>query len=109
VQEGLEGQGLGFTPHPSMRCARASKPATVPELATGSCGIGHRFFLDGHRDEATDRLPVQSEALDVNLSVEETMVEAAPDAKINDIKALLGRMMFSGKSMGKRVRTPSWP
>jgi hypothetical protein len=45
----------------------------------------------------------QSEALDVKLSVEETMVEAAPDAKINDIKALLGRMMFSGKSMAKRV------
>jgi hypothetical protein len=46
---------------------------------------------------------MQSEALDIKLSVEETMVEAAPDAKINDIKALLGRMMFSGKSMAKRV------
>ena len=46
---------------------------------------------------------MQSEALDVKLTVEETMVQAAPDAKINDIKALLGRMMFSGKSMDKRV------
>lgn len=47
---------------------------------------------------------LQSEALDPQLTVTDTMVEAAPDAKINDIKALLGRMMFSGKSMEKSVR-----
>lgn len=48
-------------------------------------------------------LDMQSEALDPKLTVIDTMVEAAPDAKINDIKALLGRMMFSGKSMEKKV------
>lgn len=33
----------------------------------------------------------------------ETLVKAAPDAKINDIKGLLGQMMFSGTGMEKRV------
>lgn len=48
-------------------------------------------------------LVLQSEALDPKLNVIDTMVQAAPDAKINDIKSLLGRMMFSGKSMEKSV------
>lgn len=47
---------------------------------------------------------LQSEALDPKLTVIDTMVQAAPDAKMNDIKSLLGRMMFSGKSMEKMVR-----
>ena len=46
---------------------------------------------------------LQSEALDTKLTVTDTMVNAAPLAKINDIKALLGRMMFSGKAMDKKV------
>ena len=46
---------------------------------------------------------LQSEALDPKLTVIDTMVQAAPDAKMNDIKSLLGRMMFSGKSMEKSV------
>ena len=37
------------------------------------------------------------------MSVTGTLVDAAPDAKLNDIKALLGRMMFSGKAMDKKV------
>lgn len=48
---------------------------------------------------------MQSEALDPTVNVTETMVKAAPDAKLNDIKALLGRMMFSGKAMEKKVCT----
>ena len=51
---------------------------------------------------------LQSEALDTRLTVTDTMVDAAPLAKINDIKALLGRMMFSGKAMDKKV-PPSPP
>ena len=39
------------------------------------------------------------------MTVTGTLVEAAPDAKLNDIKALLGRMMFSGKAMEKKVFT----
>lgn len=49
----------------------------------------------------------QSEALDPRLTVIDTMVQAAPDAKLNDIKALLGRMMFSGKAMEKKVQRAS--
>lgn len=29
---------------------------------------------------------------------------AAPDAKLNEIKGLLGKMLFSGSSMEKKVR-----
>lgn len=46
---------------------------------------------------------MQSEALDPNVTVMDTMTKAAPLAKLNDIKALLGRMMFSGKAMEKKV------
>lgn len=46
---------------------------------------------------------VQAEALDLNLSVQETLERAATDAQLNDIKALLGRMMFTGKAVHKKV------
>ncbi|PSC69255.1 ABC transporter family [Micractinium conductrix] len=45
----------------------------------------------------------QAEALDLDLNVIETLVRASPDAKLNDIKALLGKMLFSGAGMEKKV------
>jgi hypothetical protein len=48
-------------------------------------------------------LPMQAEALDLDVSVQETLERAATDAQLNDIKALLGRMMFTGKSVHKKV------
>lgn len=45
----------------------------------------------------------QADALDLKQNVLQTMVKAAPDAQLNDVKALLGRMMFSGKAMEKKV------
>jgi ATPase subunit of ABC transporter with duplicated ATPase domains len=45
----------------------------------------------------------QAEALDPQLSVLDTLVRAAPDAKLNDLKQLLGRMLFSGSAMDKKV------
>ena len=48
--------------------------------------------------------PAQAEALQGDLSVVQTLVEAAPDAATSDVKALLGRMMFSGTAMEKKVR-----
>lgn len=45
----------------------------------------------------------QSEALDPGMSVMETLVKAAPDAVVNDIKALLGRMLFPKAAMEKKV------
>ena len=43
---------------------------------------------------------VQAEALDLEVSVQE---RAASDAQLNDVKALLGRMMFTGRSVHKKV------
>jgi ATPase subunit of ABC transporter with duplicated ATPase domains len=45
----------------------------------------------------------QSEALDLKLSVLETLTKAADDARLDEIKALLGRMMFSRASFDKKV------
>jgi hypothetical protein len=36
--------------------------------------------------------------------VQETLERSATDAQLNDIKALLGRMMFTGKAVHKKVR-----
>ena len=60
----------------------------------------------------TMRTSGQAEALDPNLTVYETLEQAAPEAKMNEVKALLGRMMFSGTSMGKKARAAFplfWP
>lgn len=35
-----------------------------------------------------------------------TLIKAAPDANVNEIKELLGRMMFPGAAMEKKVPTP---
>ena len=45
----------------------------------------------------------QADALDQKQSVLNTMIKAAPDAALNDVKALLGRMMFSGKAVDKKA------
>lgn len=45
----------------------------------------------------------QSEALDLSLSVIETLEHAADEAKQDEIKALLGKMMFSKASFEKKV------
>ena len=45
----------------------------------------------------------QAEDLDLGLTALETLVQAAPDAKLDDIKALLGRMLFSGSGMERKV------
>merc|ERR1719311_1472036 len=46
----------------------------------------------------------QAEDLDLGLTALETLVQAAPDAKLDDIKALLGRMLFSGPTGRGRAR-----
>ena len=52
---------------------------------------------------------MQAEALDLELSVQETLERSATDAQLNDIKALLGRMMFTGKAVHKKVRRCAAP
>jgi hypothetical protein len=52
---------------------------------------------------------IQAEALEPGLTVLETLERAAPDSEMKDFKALLGRMMFSGKAMHKKVcRRPAF-
>lgn len=50
----------------------------------------------------------QADALQLKLTVLDTIVRAAPDAQLSDVKALLGRMMFSGKAMEKKVNIPQF-
>jgi ATPase subunit of ABC transporter with duplicated ATPase domains len=45
----------------------------------------------------------QAEALDPALTVLETLERAAPDARIDEIKALLGRMLFGGATFDRPV------
>ena len=45
----------------------------------------------------------QAEALNPKLTALETLQEASPEAKLNDIKGLLGKMLFTGTGMEKPV------
>jgi ATPase subunit of ABC transporter with duplicated ATPase domains len=49
----------------------------------------------------------QAEALDPNKSAIETLQHAAPDAKLDEIKSLLGKMMFNGAAMEKKAKVLS--
>ena len=50
------------------------------------------------------RACMQADALDLDANVQETLERSAgADAQLSDIKALLGRMMFTGKSVHKKV------
>ena len=71
-------------------------------LCQGNLGIGVRKIWI----QFCILLGPQAEALDLDLSVQETLERAAQDAQLNDIKALLGRMMFTGKAVHKRVSHP---
>ena len=65
-------------------------------------GLLHR--CESSTDEACACVGAgQAEALDLELSVQETLERAASDAQLDDIKALLGRMMFTGRSVHKKV------
>mgnify|MGYP005706521963 CR=1 FL=1 len=45
----------------------------------------------------------QAEALDLNMTGLETLVKAAPDRDLNELKSLIGRMGFDGDGMDKKV------
>ena len=66
------------------------------EVALGSHGIVPNYFEQN-----------QAEALDPSKTAIETLQYASPDAKLNDIKALLGKMLFNGAAMEKPVRVLS--
>lgn len=62
------------------------------EVSLGPHGIVPNYFEQN-----------QAEALDLKKNAIETLQHASPDAKLNDIKALLGKMMFNGAAMEKPV------
>eukprot|EP00890_Picochlorum_soloecismus_P006450 jgi/Picsp_1/6806/NSC_04145-R1_abc transporter family protein len=62
------------------------------EVSLGPHGIIPNYFEQN-----------QAEALDLKKNAIETLQHASPDAKLNDVKALLGKMMFNGASMEKPV------
>mmetsp|Transcript_5166 Transcript_5166/g.11242 ORF Transcript_5166/g.11242 Transcript_5166/m.11242 type:complete len:696 (+) Transcript_5166:136-2223(+) len=66
-----------------------------------------RVFLGEHNIVPNYFEQNQAEALDLNLTVLDTLVQASPDAKLNDLKSLLGKMMFSGSAMDKKVKVLS--
>lgn len=68
------------------------KPTVGGHVALGEHNIVPNYFEQN-----------QAEALDGELSVLETLVQASPDAKLNDLKSLLGRMLFSSGAMDKKV------
>lgn len=70
---------------PTVLCRRGVEKPVSGEARFGEHNIIPNFFEQN-----------QAEALDLGLTVLETLQRAAPDAMLNDIKALLGQMMFSG-------------
>lgn len=69
------------------------KPSVSGRVALGEHNIVPNYFEQN-----------QAEALDGELTVLDTLVHASPDAKLNDLKNLLGRMLFSSGAMDKKVR-----
>lgn len=66
------------------------------EVSMGEHGIVPNYFEQN-----------QAEALDPEKNAIETLQYAAPDAKLNDIKSLLGKMMFNGAAMEKKAKVLS--
>jgi len=68
------------------------EPSGGGEAKLGSHNIIPNYFVQN-----------QAEDLDPSLTALETLIDASPDAKINDLKALLGKMMFSGEKMNRKA------
>lgn len=66
------------------------------EVSMGEHGIVANYFEQN-----------QAEALDPEKNAIETLQYASPDAKLNDVKALLGKMMFNGAAMEKKAKVLS--
>ncbi len=64
---------------------------------SGSVSLGEYRIIPNYFEQN------QAEALDPELNVLDTLMRASPDAKVNDLKQLLGRMLFSGAAMEKKV------
>ncbi len=67
----------------------------------GTVNLGQHNVIPGYFEQN------QAEALDLTLTVEETIQKAVPDWKYEDIRALLGKFLFSGDTVKKKVATLS--
>jgi ATPase subunit of ABC transporter with duplicated ATPase domains len=67
----------------------------------GRCSLGEHHIVPNYFEQN------QAEALDGERTVLETLQRAAPDAQTNELKQLLGRMLFSGLSIDKKVKVLS--
>lgn len=67
----------------------------------GTVKLGDHNVIPGYFEQN------QAEALDFSLTVEETIQKAVPDWKYEDIRALLGKFLFSGETVKKKVATLS--
>jgi len=63
----------------------------------GRCSLGEHHIVPNYFEQN------QAEALDGRLTVLETLQRAAPDAQTNELKQLLGRMLFSGTAAEKKA------
>ena len=73
----------------------------MEEPAEGSVTLGRHNVMPAYFEQN------QAEALDLTLTVEETIQKAVPDWDYEDIRALLGRFLFGGEMVQKRVATLS--
>ena len=62
---------------------------------SGSVSLGPHGIVPNYFEQN------QAEALDPKLTAIQTLQRAGPDAKLNEIKALLGKMLFNGAAMEK--------
>ncbi len=67
----------------------------------GTVKLGEHNVIPGYFEQN------QAEALDLTLTVEETIQKAVPDWKYEEIRALLGKFLFSGDTVKKKVATLS--
>jgi ATPase subunit of ABC transporter with duplicated ATPase domains len=79
-----------------LRLIMGREEAIEGEVQMGEHGIVPNYFEQN-----------QAEALDPEKNAIETLQHAAPDAKLNDIKGLLGKMMFNGAAMEKKAKVLS--
>lgn len=63
----------------------------------GLVKLGEHNVISGYFEQN------QAEALDLSLTVEETIQKAVPDWKYEEIRALLGKFLFSGDTVKKNV------
>ncbi|ERN41669.1 ATPase component of ABC transporter with duplicated ATPase domain protein [Rubidibacter lacunae KORDI 51-2] len=69
----------------------------IEQPTDGTVALGAHTVIPGYFEQN------QSEALDLDLTVLQTLQDAAPDWKYEDLRAMLGKFLFSGDTVAKPV------